>query len=174
MADQQAASIAAAADLVTNAYRRGGKLLLCGNGGSAADCQHMAAELVGRLNRDVARPGLPAIALTTDTSFLTAYANDVGFVDVFARQVHALGARGDVLIAITTSGKSPNILAAVEGARRLELAVIALTGPGGPVADGADVAVRVPTSDTQLIQQTHLAVEHIICELVERALYSAG
>jgi phosphoheptose isomerase len=171
-ADEQAASIAAAAEIVVATFRGGGKMLLCGNGGSAADCQHMAAELVGRLNREIVRPALPAIALTTDTSFLTAHANDVGFDDVFARQVQALGSRGDVLIAISTSGRSPNIIVAVERARTIGLAVVALTGPDGPLADAADVAVRVPTSDTQLIQQTHLAVEHLICELVERALCS--
>jgi D-sedoheptulose 7-phosphate isomerase len=171
-ADAHAGSIASAAELVVRTFRAGGKLLLCGNGGSAADCQHMAAELVGRLNPEVVRPALPAIALTTDTSFLTARANDVGFDDVFARQVQALGSRGDVLIAISTSGKSPNIIAAVERARSIGLSIVALTGPDGPLAAAADVAVRVPTSDTQLIQQTHLAVEHLICELVERALYS--
>jgi phosphoheptose isomerase len=171
-ADEQAGSIASAAELVAKTFRAGGKLLLCGNGGSAADCQHMAAELVGRLNPEVVRPGLPAIALTTDTSFLTAHANDVGFDDVFARQVQALGSRGDVLIAVSTSGKSRNIMAAVQRARSIGLSIVALTGSDGPLAASADIAVRVPTSDTQLIQQTHLAVEHLICELVERALYS--
>jgi D-sedoheptulose 7-phosphate isomerase len=170
-AEEEAGSIAAAAELVAKQFRAGGKLLLCGNGGSAADCQHMAAELVGRLSREIARPGLPAIALTTDTSFLTAHANDVGFADVFARQVQALGSRGDVLLAISTSGTSPNIIAAVDRARSIGLSVVALTGPGGPVAEAADIAIRVPTSDIQLIQQIHLAVEHLICELVERALY---
>jgi phosphoheptose isomerase len=171
MAESGAASIAAAADLIANAFRRNGKLLLCGNGGSAADCQHMAAELVGRLTREVQRPGLPAIALTTDTSFLTAHANDVSFDDVFARQVQALGRTGDVLIAISTSGGSRNVLAAAEEARRKGLSIVALLGEDGPLATTADVAIRVPTNDTQLIQQVHLAVEHLICHLVERALY---
>ncbi len=171
MAGAGADSIAAAADLIAAALRRGGKLLLCGNGGSAADCQHMAAEFVGRLTREKDRPGLPAIALTTDTSFLTAYANDVGFDGVFARQVQALGSAGDVLIAISTSGGSRNVLAAAEEARRKGLSVVALLGEDGPLAKAADVAIRVPTRDTQLIQQVHLAVEHLICHLVERTLH---
>ena len=171
MADQAAASIAAAADLIATTFRAGGKLLLCGNRGSAADCQHMAAELVGRLTRDMSRPGLPAIALTTDTSFLTAYSNDFGFDAVFARQVQALGSRDDVLITISTSGASPNVLAAVDEAKRVGLSIVALLGEAGPLADLADVAIRVPSRDTQLIQQVHLAVEHLICHLVERTLY---
>jgi D-sedoheptulose 7-phosphate isomerase len=171
MADQEAASIAAAADLIATTFRAGGKLLLCGNGGSAADCQHMAAELVGRLTRDMSRPGLPAIAFITDTSFLTAYSNDFGFDAVFARQVQALGSRGDVLITISTSGASPNVLAAVDEAKRVGLSIVALLGEAGPLADLADVAIRVPSRDTQLIQQVHLAVEHLICHLVERTLY---
>jgi D-sedoheptulose 7-phosphate isomerase len=167
----RAPDIARAAARIADAFRRGGKLLLCGNGGSAADCQHMAAEFVGRLTRDLKRPGLPALALTTDTSFLTAHANDVSFEDVFARQVQALGSRGDVLIAISTSGKSPNVLAAVNQARQTGISVVALLGESGPLADAADVAIRVPSGDTALIQQAHLAVEHLICQLVERALY---
>src|SRR6266542_2928957 len=117
-ADTCADDICRGADLIAATFRAGGKLLLCGNGGSAADCQHMAAELVGRLTRDMSRPGLPAIALTTDTSFLTAYSNDSGFNAVFARQVQALGSRGDVLITISTSGASPNVLAAADEAKR--------------------------------------------------------
>ena len=171
MADGEAPSIAAAADLIAGSFRRNGKVLLCGNGGSAADCQHMAAELVGRLTREKDRPGLPAIALTTDTSFLTAYANDVGFDEVFARQVQALGSAGDVLMAISTSGGSRNVLAAAEEARRKGLSIVALLGEDGPLAQAADIAIRVPTRDTQVIQQVHLAVEHLICHLVERTLY---
>ena len=171
MAESGAASIAAAADLIAHCFRSHGKVLLCGNGGSAADCQHMAAELVGRLTHEKDRPGLPAIALTTDTSFLTAYPNDVGFDGVFARQVQALGTPGDVLIAISTSGSSRNVLAAVEEAHRKGLSVVALLGEDGPLASMADVAISVPTVDTQLIQQVHLGVEHLICHLVEQALY---
>jgi len=171
MAESGAASIAAAADLIANCFRSNGKVLLCGNGGSAADCQHMAAELVGRLTNEKDRPGLPAIALTTDTSFLTAYPNDVGFDGVFARQVQALGSPGDILIAISTSGRSRNVLTAVEEARGKGLSIVGLLGEDGPLATMADVAIRVPTIDTQVIQQVHLAVEHLICHLVERALY---
>lgn len=169
----QASSIERAAALIAESFRSGGKLLLCGNGGSAADCQHMAAEFVGRLRIEVKRPALPAIALTTDTSFLTAHANDVAFDDVFARQVQGLGAKGDVLIGISTSGKSRNVIAAAEEARRRQISVVALAGEGGPLADAADVAIRVPAHETQMIQQGHLAVEHIICELVEQMLYCA-
>jgi D-sedoheptulose 7-phosphate isomerase len=171
MAESGAPSIAAAADLIAHCFRSHGKVLLCGNGGSAADCQHMAAELVGRLTQEKDRPGLPAIALTTDTSFLTAYPNDVGFDGVFARQVQALGAPGDVLIAISTSGSSRNVLAAVEEAHRKGLSVVALLGEDGQLGSMADVTISVPTLDTQLIQQVHLGVEHLICHLVEQALY---
>jgi phosphoheptose isomerase len=166
-----AAEIARAAALITESFQRGGKLLLCGNGGSAADCQHLAAEFVGRLTKEVTRPGLPAIALTTDTSYLTAYANDFGFDGVFARQIEALATPGDVLLAISTSGSSRNVLAGVDAAKRKGLAVVALLGDQGPLAGTADVVIRVPSGDTQLIQQVHLAVEHLICHLVERALY---
>ena len=171
MAESGAPSIAAAADLIAHCFRSHGKVLLCGNGGSAADCQHMAAELVGRLTQEKDRPGLPAIALTTDTSFLTAYPNDVGFDGVFARQVQALGTPGDVLIAISTSGSSRNVLAAVEEAHRKGLSVVALLGEDGQLGRMADVTISVPTLDTQLIQQVHLGVEHLICHLVEQALY---
>ena len=171
MAESGATSIAAAADLIAHCFRSHGKVLLCGNGGSAADCQHMAAELVGRLTQEKDRPGLPAIALTTDTSFLTAYPNDVGFDGVFARQVQALGTPGDVLIAISTSGSSRNVLAAVEEAHRKGLSVVALLGEDGQLGSMADVTISVPTLDTQLIQQVHLGVEHLICHLVEQALY---
>jgi D-sedoheptulose 7-phosphate isomerase len=167
----RATDIARAAAMVAESFQRGGKLLLCGNGGSAADCQHLASEFVSRLTREVARPGLPAIALTTDTSYLTAYANDFGFDGVFARQIEALGTAGDVLMAISTSGSSRNVLAAVDAARRKSIAVVALVGDGGRLAGAADVAIQVPSRDTQLIQQVHLAVEHLICQLVEQALY---
>ena len=170
MADH-ALDVARAAALVAESLQRGGKLLLCGNGGSAADCQHMAAEFVGRLTKDVTRPGLPAIALTTDTSYLTAYTNDFGFDGVFARQIETLGRAGDVLLAISTSGSSRNVLAGVDAARRNGIATIALLGVDGPLATAADLSIRVPSRDTQLIQQVHLAVEHLICHLVEQALY---
>jgi len=167
----RAADIARAAVVITESFRGGGKLLLCGNGGSAADCQHIAAEFVNRLNKDRERRALPALALTTDTSCLTAYANDYGFEGVFARQVEAFGTAGDVLLAISTSGSSPNVLAAADAARARGIAVVALLGETGRLAVAADVAIKVPSRDTELIQQVHLAVEHLLCELVERALF---
>ena len=166
-----AADIARAATVIAESFRRGGKLLLCGNGGSAADCQHLAAEFVNRLTKNRERRALPALALTTDTSYLTAYANDHGFDGVYARQVEAFGTDGDVLLAISTSGSSPNVLAAADTARGRGIAVVALLGEAGRLAALADVAIQVPSRDTQLIQQVHLAVEHLICELVERALF---
>jgi D-sedoheptulose 7-phosphate isomerase len=164
-------AIIAAADVIVRAFRADGKVLICGNGGSAADCQHMAAEFVSRLTSSFERPGLAAIALTTDTSFLTAYANDVGFDGVFERQVQALGRPGDVLIGISTSGNSPNVVRAVRHARTEGLRSIALTGAHGELAGLADVAISVPSADTQHIQEAHLAIEHLICWLVERDLF---
>jgi D-sedoheptulose 7-phosphate isomerase len=166
-----AGSIAKAADLIAKVYLSGGKLLLCGNGGSAADCQHMAAEFVSRLSKDLDRRALPAIALTTDTSFLTAFSNDCGFEGIFERQVEALGSAGDVLIGISTSGNSPNVLRAIEAARKKDMHTITLTGNGGRLSAMADIAIAVPSSDTQYIQEAHLAVEHIVCELVEFVLF---
>jgi D-sedoheptulose 7-phosphate isomerase len=166
-------AITVAAEMLIASFRSGGKLLLCGNGGSAADCQHIAAEFVSALNHDRPRAALGAIALTTDTSFLTANANDFGFERVFERQVEALGRRGDVLIGITTSGNSANVLRALERARRDGIATVLLTGEsGGEAAALADVAVKVPSAATQHIQETHIAVGHILCALVERALFS--
>ncbi|MGK7903150.1 MAG: SIS domain-containing protein [Hormoscilla sp.] len=165
-------SIIAATDLITDTFQSGGKLLLCGNGGSAADCQHMASELVSRLTKDFDRPGLPAIALTTDTSYLTAYANDCGFDGVFERQVQALGKPSDVIMAISTSGNSPNALLAVKAAKELGMRTIALTGNcGGKISGIANIAIVVPSSDTQYIQEAHLAIEHIICGLIESNLF---
>jgi phosphoheptose isomerase len=165
------ALVETAASTIAGAFARGDKLLLCGNGGSAADCQHLAAEFVSRLTKAVDRPALPAIALTTDTSILTAYANDCGFDGVFRRQVEALGRRGDVLLAISTSGTSPNVLQAIEAARERGMQTILLTGDGGGQRAGAELTIAVPSADTQQIQQTHLAIEHALCELVERALF---
>jgi len=164
-------SILAASDLIAAAFRSGGKMLLCGNGGSAADCQHMATELVSRLSKEFERPGLPAIALTTDTSFLTAFTNDCGFEGVFARQVQALGRPGDVLIGISTSGNSANVIRAVEAARAAHMRIIALTGSSGRLAGMADIAIAVPSEDTQHIQEAHLGVEHLLCYLVEHHLF---
>lgn len=166
-------SIVAAADAVADALRAGGKVLLCGNGGSAADCQHLAAEFVNRLTADGDRPGMPAIALTTDTSFLTGFANDAGFEGVFERQIRALGKSGDVLIGISTSGNSPNVIRAVEAAKELRMRTIALTGRGGRLAGAAEIVVAVPSGDTQRIQEAHIAIEHAICDLVEQAVEGA-
>jgi len=166
-----AGSIANAADVIAEVFLSGRKLLLCGNGGSAADCQHMAAELVSRLSKDLERRALPAIALTTDTSFLTAFGNDCGFEGIFERQIEALGSAGDILIGISTSGNSSNVIRAVEAAKKRNMHTIALTGNGGRLAATADIVIAVPSTDTQYIQEAHLAVEHILCELVEFALF---
>lgn len=166
-------SILSAAVLLEKAFHSGGKVLLCGNGGSAADCQHMATELVVRLSKEFERPGLPALALTTDTSFLTAYSNDYSFVSVFERQVQVLGRPGDVLIGISTSGNSANIIKAIEAAKGMNIATIALTSSRGRLLDLVDVGIAVPSDDTQHIQESHLAIEHILCELVERSLFGS-
>ncbi len=164
-------SILAAARLIADCFQAGGKLLICGNGGSAADSQHMSAEFVSRLSSAFERPALPAIALTTDTSFLTAYANDYDFDGVYARQVQALGRPGDVLLGISTSGSSRNVIRAMEAAAVLGMSVVSLAGSGGRMAGLADVAIAIPSQDTQFVQETHLAVEHLVCDLVERYLY---
>ena len=164
-------SVVSAAGLIAEAFRSGGKVLLCGNGGSAADCQHMAAEFVSVLSQDFKRPGLPAIALTTDTSFLTAYSNDFGYEGIFERQVQALGRSGDVLVGISTSGNSANVVRAVGAAQTAGMRTLVLTGNGGRLPGMADVAISVPSTDTQHIQEMHLAIEHVICELVERQLF---
>jgi D-sedoheptulose 7-phosphate isomerase len=163
--------ILAAAARITGSLREGGKLLLCGNGGSAADCQHIAAELVIRLTQDFVRPGLPAIALTTDTSMLTAGANDFGFARVFERQVQALGRAGDVLVAISTSGDSENTLCALNYAFAHGIHTIALTGAAAGKLTAAEIVVRIPSTSTQHIQEAHITVGHIICAIVERSLF---
>jgi D-sedoheptulose 7-phosphate isomerase len=164
--------ILAAAERMTLCFQGGGKILLCGNGGSAADAQHLAAEFVSVLTQTFLRPAMPAIALTTDTSILTASANDFGFDGVFARQVQALGRPGDVLIGITTSGNSTNVVRAVQYARENGISSIVLTGETGGVLEGiADLAIFVPSSLTQHIQEAHGMIGHILCDLCERALY---
>ena len=164
--------VAEAAGVLASALRDGGKVLICGNGGSAADAQHLATELVGTLTRDHVRPSIPAIALTTDSSLLTAVANDYGVERMFARQIESLGSPGDVLIAISTSGASANVLAAAEEARARGLAVVALTGAsGGKLVPMADVAIRVPSDVTAHVQESHLAIEQLLALLIERALY---
>ncbi len=164
-------AILRAAEILVRALGSGGKVLLCGNGGSAADCQHMAAELVSRMTRTLERPGLPVIALTTDTSFLTAFANDYDYADVFAWQLRAHGRPGDVLIGISTSGNSENVVRAVAAARQARMSVITLTGSEGRLLSLADVAISVPSRNTQHIQETHLGIEHLLCYFVEHALF---
>ena len=163
--------ILAAAEAVTVCLRGGGKVMLCGNGGSAADCQHIAAEFVSALNRSFVRPGLPALALTTDSSILTASANDFGFEGVFARQVQAIGRKGDVLIGISTSGNSENVLRAFVHARQQDVRSIGLTGrSGGRMPTGCDICIRVPSDQTQFIQESHIMIGHILCDLAEQSL----
>jgi len=167
--------IEAASEIVIGSLRDGGKLLICGNGGSAADAQHLATEFVSTLTLDNPRPSIPAIALTTDSSLLTAIANDFGIEGVFARQVESLGRAGDVLIAISTSGNSRNVVRAAEQARSQDLKVIALTGAsGGTLGPVADVAIRVPSTATAHVQECHLAIEQLLALLAERALYPTG
>ncbi len=166
------AEILVAVQSLADAFRNGKKLLLCGNGGSAADCQHIATELVIRLSHHIQRPALPAIALTTDTSNITAGGNDIGFENVFARNVEGLGAEGDVLLAISTSGNSPNIIKAVEKAHQKKMFVIGfLGGNGGKLKPLVDLPIIMPSSNTQRIQEGHITVAHVICELVEMELY---
>ena len=162
-----------AAETLVEAFRNGGKVLMCGNGGSAADCQHFATELVCQLAKGAQRPALPALALTTDSSLITAYSNDYEFQGIFARQVEALGQAGDVLIAISTSGNSANVLLAVEAAKAKQLRTIALTGETGRLGAMADICIQIPSDNTQYIQEAHIAVEHILCELIETSLFSS-
>lgn len=164
-------SIVEAAALLIKCFSLGNKVLICGNGGSAADAQHMSAEFVNRLSKEFDRPGLPAIALTTDTSLLTAYANDYGYEGLFERQVMALGCPNDVLIGISTSGNSANVIRGVNAARTRGLMTVGLLGSGGELTNLVDQAVVVPDRDTQHVQEALLAIEHIICRLVERALF---
>ncbi|MDI6891778.1 MAG: D-sedoheptulose 7-phosphate isomerase [Actinomycetota bacterium] len=162
--------IAEAAQAVIDALKAGSKVILFGNGGSAADTQHIACELVGRFGRE--RPALPAVALTTDTSVLTAVGNDTGFENIFARQVEALAKAGDVAIAISTSGSSPDVLKAVEVAREKGCKVVGFTGKNGKkLADLADLAVVIPSDETPRIQEAHITIGHIICRLVEEEIF---
>lgn len=161
-----------AAQACIEAMRRGNKILLAGNGGSAADAQHIAGEFVSRFAFD--RPGLPAIALTTDTSILTAIGNDYGYEKLFARQVQAHAQRGDVFIAYSTSGKSPNVIAALREAKQRELICIGMTGNrSGPMQELCDYYLDVPSADTPKIQEGHAVLGHILCGLVELALFKA-
>lgn len=169
--DSHADAVARAAEILITAIQAGGKVLIFGNGGSAADAQHIAAELVNRLNHD--RPPIAAIALTTDSSILTSVGNDSTFDELFERQLRALGRAGDVALAISTSGNSPNVLRAVEAARELGIKTIGLAGRnGGRLAGAVDLALVVANQSTQRIQETHITIGHILCELIEEALFS--
>jgi phosphoheptose isomerase len=157
-----------AAAAIVDALKRGGTLLIFGNGGSASDAQHAAAELVGRFERE--RPGFAAVALTTDLSVMTSVANDYGFDRVFARQVEALGRPGDVAFGISTSGTSPNVVAALESARARGLQTVALTGrDGGAAGRAAGIHINVPSDSTARVQEVHRTILHVICDIVERA-----
>ena len=163
------AEIEAAGSLIWDALKSGNKILLCGNGGSAADAQHIAAELVGRY--ELQRRAFPAISLTTDTSALTAVSNDYGYEEVFARQVEALAVAGDVLIAISTSGKSPSVVKAADQARARGCKTVALTGCSGePLTSHCDLAVVVPSDRTSRVQEAHITIGHLWCEMIDQAL----
>ena len=161
-----------AADVIKAAYSKGNKVMFCGNGGSAADSQHLATELMIRLSHDIKRPALGAIALTTDSSNLSAGGNDIGFENVFARSVEGLGKEGDVLIAISTSGNSPNVIKAIEAAKLKKIVTIGfLGGSGGKIKNLTDLNILIPSDNTQRIQECHITVGHIICEIVEREIF---
>lgn len=166
--------IAEASTACIESLKSGGKIMFCGNGGSAADSQHLATELVVRLSGKLNRPALPGIALTTDTSIITACGNDFSFDDIFSRQVEALGKTGDILIAISTSGNSPNVLKAIASAKAKGVKVIGFTGgKGGKLKEQSDIAIIVPSGDVQRIQESHITIGHIILGLVEQGLYGS-
>ncbi|HEU4391316.1 MAG TPA: D-sedoheptulose 7-phosphate isomerase [Blastocatellia bacterium] len=171
--ESHANDVADAARLIADSIKAGGKLLVFGNGGSAADAQHIAAELVNRLAGD--RPPIAALALTTDTSVLTSIANDSSFDEAFERQIRALGRPGDIALAISTSGNSPNVIRGVWAARETGMKIVALSGRGGGNLVGiSDVALCVESNSTQRIQETHITIGHILCELVEEDLFGGG
>ena len=167
--DRLVDQIAAVADVCIATLKRGNRILLAGNGGSAADAQHIAAEFVSRFARD--RSGLPSLALTTDTSMLTAISNDYGYEHVFSRQLQANGREGDVFIGISTSGNSKNVLVALEGCRRLAVKPLGLSGAGGRMSELCDICIAVPSTSTPRIQEAHIMIGHIVCQLVEEALF---
>lgn len=160
--------IAAAAEMMNDCIAAGGKIMFAGNGGSAADAQHLAAELVNRFLKD--RRPLPGLALTTDSSILTAVGNDFSFDEVFSKQVRALGRPGDVFLGISTSGESKNIIKAINAAKDMHIVTIALTGRGGRMNDLADCAIAVPSSFTPRVQEVHILIGHILCEIVEDSI----
>ncbi len=169
MAETMSAEIVSAATAIAETFKAGGKLLLFGNGGSAADAQHIAAEFMNRFL--IERPPLPAIALTTDTSVLTSIANDYAFDEIFSKQVKALGKKGDVALGITTSGSSGNVLKALRAAKKLGMTTIALTGEGGKAASLSDIGLQIPSRSTPRIQEAHIAVGHILCDLTDTILF---
>ena len=158
------------AELLIQAFQKDNKVLIFGNGGSAADAQHIASELAGKFNYD--RDPLPAIAITVNTSSLTAISNDYGYEEVFARQIRGLARKGDIVIGISTSGNSPNILHAIEEAKRIGAVTIAFTGQGGRLAGLVDYVLSVPSTNTPRIQEVHITAGHIICHLVEETLFA--
>jgi len=173
LAQKNAPAVAAAAELIMGCFENGGTVFFCGNGGSAADAQHLAAEFSGRYLVD--RPGLPAVALTTNSSAVTAIGNDYGYDQVFSRQLEGMGAPGDVLVAITTSGRSESIRRAVREAHRLKMTVIGMTGAkGGEFAAMCDVALITPSAMTPHIQEGHIAMGHAFCLIVERSMFPDG
>ena len=170
LVSEQAEQVAAAAQLLADTLRRGGRILLFGNGGSAADAQHLAAEFVNRFQ--IERPPLAALALTTDTSILTSIANDYDFLEVFAKQVRAMGRSGDVALGLSTSGNSGNVVRALGVAREMGLKTFALSGrEGGPVAAAAELAIVVPSWSTPRVQEVHITIGHVLCDLVDFLLY---
>jgi D-sedoheptulose 7-phosphate isomerase len=163
-------SITETTDICCKAIRNGNKILFIGNGGSAADAQHLAGELVNRFGFE--RPGLAAIALTTDTSVITSISNDYGFEKLFSRQVQAIGTKGDVLLALSTSGNSPNILEGINEARKRGITTIGLTGlNGGKISELCDICIKVPSGDTPRIQEAHILIGHIICSTIENNIF---
>lgn len=165
--------LAEVAKVCADVYRNGKKILIAGNGGSAADAQHFAAELVGRYGFD--RPSLPSVALTTDTSALTAIGNDYGYDHIFARQLEGLGVEGDLFIGISTSGNSQNVIRAFASAKERGITTVALVGrDGGKMASMADYAVVVPSMSTPRIQEAHLLIEHLICDIIEKEMFGGG
>lgn len=164
------AHVVEAAEIIVDSFKSGGKLMIAGNGGSAADAQHIAAEFVNRF--EIERPPLPALALTTDTSNITSIGNDYSFDQIFSKQVRALGKAGDVLLAISTSGNSPNIIKAMEAAKAMQIKTIALTGKGGgAMAEKTELLLNVESKVTARVQEVHITIAHILCELVDNMLF---
>lgn len=172
MAEAISSEIVTAAEAIAEAFKAGRKLLIFGNGGSAADAQHIAAEFMNRFL--IERPPLPAVALSTDTSVLTSIANDYAFDEIFSKQVKALGKKGDVALGITTSGSSGNVLKALRAAKKLGMTTIALTGEGGKAASLADIPLQIPSRSTPRIQEAHISVLHILCDLTDTLLFKVA